>query len=360
MSGWRKPVGGESYDAREQYPTPAPKMKLLDDSWYQWMAECRLRDCSPQSMVEAMVQSGVPEQIAQNQVLAIETNPVYLAARRMQQLHRKLESIVGNQQKVWESSSTYMTVDKRSKVSRDEFIERYMIGSRPVVLTDLANDWLAMERWTPTYLADQYGSAEIEIQDGRNSDPAYEVNKLQHRARTTLGAFVQRVLDGGLTNDYYMTANNDTLRKPALRGLLSDIGSLPSYVDAAQFTPHFWFGPAGTLTPVHHDTVMLMHTQIFGRKRWRLISPLQTPCIYNHDGVFSPIDLDKPDLAKYPKMAELSVLDVTVEPGETIFLPLAWWHQVTSLEVSISVSYTNFDCGFKTHQEYVNPEIRNW
>jgi len=32
-----------------------------------------------------------------------------------------------------------------------------------------------------------------------------------------------------------------------------------------------------------------------------------------------------------------------VEPGETMFLPLAWWHQVTSLDRCISLSFTNID-----------------
>jgi hypothetical protein len=47
-----------------------------------------------------------------------------------------------------------------------------------------------------------------------------------------------------------------------------------------------------------------------------------------------------------------------VEPGETIFLPLAWWHQVTSMDVSLSFSYTNLDV--PNHYTYQNPDIRNW
>jgi mannose-6-phosphate isomerase-like protein (cupin superfamily) len=30
------------------------------------------------------------------------------------------------------------------------------------------------------------------------------------------------------------------------------------------------------------------------------------------------------------------VREVIVEPGETVFLPLGWWHQVTTLDVSLS------------------------
>jgi ribosomal protein L16 Arg81 hydroxylase len=37
------------------------------------------------------------------------------------------------------------------------------------------------------------------------------------------------------------------------------------------------------------------------------------------------------------------VPDVVVEPGETVFLPLAWWHQVSSLDRCISLSFTHLD-----------------
>jgi ribosomal protein L16 Arg81 hydroxylase len=52
------------------------------------------------------------------------------------------------------------------------------------------------------------------------------------------------------------------------------------------------------------------------------------------------------------------VLEVVVEPGETVFLPLAWWHQVTSLDVSLSFSFTNL--ALPNHFSYENPSILNW
>ncbi len=56
--------------------------------------------------------------------------------------------------------------------------------------------------------------------------------------------------------------------------------------------------------------------------------------------------------------AQVRVLDVIVEPGETVFLPLAWWHQVSSLDLSLSFSYSNL--AVPNQFTYRNPEIRNW
>ncbi len=163
-----------------------------------------------------------------------------------------------------------------------------------------------------------------------------------------------------MTNDYYLTANNEVLRRPEFAPLLADIGTLPDFCDRAQLAARssFWFGPAGTITPLHHDSIMLCHTQIVGRKRWRFVSPLQWPHLYNFSGVFSPIDIDKPDLGRYPAYAHATVLEVVVEPGETVFLPLGWWHQVTSLDVSMSFSYSNIAA--PNHYTYNDPTITNW
>lgn len=61
--------------------------------------------------------------------------------------------------------------------------------------------------------------------------------------------------------------------------------------------------------------------------------------------MFSDItDLDDPalDLARYPRLAGLRIYDVTLEPGEIIFMPIGWWHQVKALSFSVTVTFTNF------------------
>jgi hypothetical protein len=344
-------------------PAPRPREVAfvpLDAGWRQWIAENRLRDCTPESMLATMSSAGLDPHECQAAIALMEEDPAFRAARRMQQVQRKLESITGNLQRLWESSPRYATVEKRKAPSREEFIERYVRGCRPVVLTDVTRDWPAMKRWSPQDLKQRFGHLTVEIQDGRSQDPKFEENKLQLRSSVRLGDFVDRVVAGGPTNDYYMTANNEVLRRPEFAPLLADIGRMPPACDRAQLAERssFWFGPAGTVTPLHHDTIMLFHAQVVGRKRWRLVSPLDTPRLYNYNNVFSPIDVDRPDLVRYPLFGDVKVLDVVVEPGETVFLPLAWWHQVSSLDVSLSFSFTNLDV--PNHFTYQNPEIRNW
>lgn len=343
--------------AAPQAPATAAQ---IDDGWIQWMAENRLRNCTPESMAQTMAAAGHDPALALAAIRELDRDPVFLAARRHQQLLRKLESVVANQQKVWELAPGYTHVEKRRMPSRDEFLERYVVGCRPVVLTDVARDWPATQRWSPADLKARFGHLQVEIQAERNADPRYEENKLALKRQVRLADFVDQVLAGGATNDYYLTANNEVLRRPEFAPLLADIGTLPPVCDRSQLAARssFWFGPAGTVTPLHHDTIMLFHTQIVGRKRWRFISPLEWPKLYNYNNVFSPVDLDRPDLHRFPDVAGVKVLEVVAEPGETVFLPLGWWHQVASLDVSLSFSYSNL--ALPNNYTYANPEIGNW
>ncbi|MBX3609532.1 MAG: cupin-like domain-containing protein [Hydrogenophaga sp.] len=344
-------------------PAPRPGdagLRPVDAGWRQWIAENRLRQCTPTSMLDTMVKAGLDPAACEHAIQAMESDPAYLAALKFQQVHAKLVSVVANQQRLRELDPLYGHVEKRSRVSLNEFVDKYVVGSRPVVLTDVAHDWPAMTRWSPEDLRARFGHLEVEVQTERSADPNYEVNKLDHQRKTRLADFVDRVLAGGATNDYYLTANNEMLSRPGFAPLLDDIGSLPPICDRSQLARRasFWFGPAGTVTPLHHDTIMLCHTQIVGRKRWRLISPLQTPLLYNHFEVYSPVDMDRPDLDRYPLYAQATVLDVVVEPGETMFLPLGWWHQVSSLDVSLSFSYSNI--AVPNEYRFDNPRITNW
>ena len=327
-------------------PLDVPQaIKPLDDGWRQWIADNALRRCSPESMMATAMGAGVDPAQVSGYISILADDPTFKVAEKMRDRFERFARVMHNVQAVRESAPDYGHVEKRSRVSRDEFIERYVRACRPVVLTDLARDWPAMQRWSFAEFKRRYGAMTVQVQSGREADADFELNKLRHRHDTNFGDFLDRVQASGATNDEYLTANNELLRRPEFVGLLDEVGPLPDFCDAASLkrSASLWVGPAGTRTPLHHDTLMLLHTQIVGRKRWRFVSPLSGPNLYNEIDVYSPVDFESPDFGRFPEAAKVKVLDVVVEPGETIFLPLAWWHQVSSLDKCISLSFTNLD-----------------
>lgn len=309
-----------------------------------------------------MVEAGIESQIAAEALANIGNDPVFEAALKFQQIRSKLESQMLNLCRLQQLSPKFGVIESRTSqgLSSDDFFEHYYVANRPVILTDFAKGWPAMTRWTPEFLRDHFGHLPVTVQSGRSSDPKFEEHKALYQHTELLGDFARRVLEVRHSNDFYLTANNELLRHPEVQVLYEDVGRLVPYLDPARLRAEssLWFGPGGTITPLHHDATHLFHLQVLGRKRWRFISPLQSPLLYNRNGVFSPIDLDKPDLHRFPLFAQAQVLDVVVHPGEAVFLPLGWWHHVTSLDICISMSFSGM--AYPNSFEYINPSIIDW
>ncbi|KAI8883735.1 Clavaminate synthase-like protein [Backusella circina FSU 941] len=102
-----------------------------------------------------------------------------------------------------------------------------------------------------------------------------------------------------------------------------------------------WFGPAGTVSPLHQDPYHNLLAQVVGCKYIRLYSPDQTALMYPHEGLMtntSQVDLEKPDHTRFPQFKDASYVECILNPGELLYIPPKWWHYVKSLETSFSVS----------------------
>lgn len=47
---------------------------------------------------------------------------------------------------------------------------------------------------------------------------------------------------------------------------------------------------------------------------------------------------DAPDLNRFPDHAHPRVMDCMIGPGDLLFLPVGWWHDVKGLDLSITVT----------------------
>jgi ribosomal protein L16 Arg81 hydroxylase len=108
---------------------------------------------------------------------------------------------------------------------------------------------------------------------------------------------------------------------------------------------------------LHHDVMNVLLIQVTGRKRILLIDPLRLQYVYNDEGVFSSIDLADPDYDRFPLFAFADPITVELEPGEGLFIPVGWWHYVESLDLSASLSFTNFV--FPNEYSWRHPEPGN-
>ena len=123
-------------------------------------------------------------------------------------------------------------IERRHKLSRDEFLREYYSTNRPVIITGMMDDWPAMRKWNLDYFAQKFGDREVEVQMGRTAGANYEIEREKYVSKIRFGDFVEKVRTAGETNDFYLTANNNSANRKLLPELWDDIVQIPEYLAA--------------------------------------------------------------------------------------------------------------------------------
>lgn len=233
-------------------------------------------------------------------------------------------------------------VDRVRDLSADDFLDLYYAPSRPVVIEGALADWPALAHWTPEYLSELIGDAEVEYQGGRDGAADFDIFKARHRRTMPFDRFIASLMPAAFGNDVYMTAANAAANRAALAPLMRDLGTLDAYLKPEQ--PMAWIGPAGTFTPLHFDLANHLLAQIAGQKHVILAPPSETQRLYPHSNTLSAVhDLtDETQLARYPLARGARTHEVELEAGDLLFVPIGWWQQVTALDFSVTLTYTQF------------------
>jgi hypothetical protein len=327
----------------------------LSDEWRVWIVENLALGVSQKDLLGELRSKGVPDRIGAREIDALRRSPFFTVASRAANVVRRHEIIMRAQREVAKLASQPTAIERRSGLSREEFFDRYYTANVPVVITDALQGWPGLAHWSPSYFKDHFGDVDVEVTAGRDADPECDANVKDHAQTVRLGAFCDRVTAAGATNDFYLVANNRAPERPALKPLFDDVRGPHEYLDDKREDgwTSMWFGPAGTVTPLHHDTANVLFCQVFGKKKLILVPAfelLTTRAV--HHGVYCSIDPENPDLDAFPEFAGVSRKEAIVSPGEALFIPVSWWHHVRALEVSISIAFTAFRLANQFHWYY--------
>jgi hypothetical protein len=116
----------------------------------------------------------------------------------------------------------------------------------------------------------------------------------------------------------------------------------------ASAQPRIWLGNAVT-TPTHLDEWFNVGCVVLGRRRFTLFPPAQIANLYVGPLDYAPtgapmslVQLHAPDFTRFPRFREALAQARSAElgPGDAMFIPPLWWHNVESLEaLNVLVNY---------------------
>jgi hypothetical protein len=237
------------------------------------------------------------------------------------------------------------------------FREEIVPAAQPVVLPGLVRHWPAVEagltsaRALGDYLRGFDRGKQVAVLEGPPSIRGHffyrdDMRGLNfERKPATIGATIERLL-----------AQADDPNPPALyiestptAEYLPPFGAenrnplLPEAVP-----PRIWIG--NTLTvQTHFDLSSNIACVVGGRRRFTLFPPEQLPNLYVGPVEFtisgppiSMVTMKNPDLARFPRFAAAmrQARVAELEPGDALYIPYGWWHQVESLSpFNVLVNY---------------------
>ena len=218
-----------------------------------------------------------------------------------------------------------LPVDRVDDISTEEFTKKYFDPHIPVVLKGFAKDWPATKKWTFEHFKNTYGDNIVKTYDARFAAPGKSYMSASKLCK--FSDFLNTVLKG--ESSLKMFLYNIKKECP---DLVKDVIK-PDLVKGFSDNFYFMFFAAkGHVTHLHIDIDMshVFHTTFNGKKRFILIAENESKNLYRHPyTVRSHIDPDKPDFNKYPKLKDLKkAWEVTIDAGETLFIPAGVWHSV--------------------------------
>jgi hypothetical protein len=204
------------------------------------------------------------------------------------------------------------------------------IGCLPFLIEGVVDQWPAMTRWSLERLTAAHGDDIVECFTAPREKSSF-LQQVSERRRLRFADFLAHAFREEATDELYY------LRIDAGDALFERLASdfeIPPILDRYQpAATGIWIGQRGNVTPFHHDWWHSCLAQVRGRKRYVLIHPMEArklqaswpaPARYDLDSA-PPFDSDSGDRFSMG-------FDGTLEPGQILYIPPYWMHQVDTLE----------------------------
>lgn len=233
-------------------------------------------------------------------------------------------------------------IEKIGTINDHDFKQQYYKPGIPVVLTDLAKQWPAYNKWTWDYFNYIVGDKQVGIYNNIKSDAYTPVNKADDYV--SFGEYIDMVKKGpaqwriflfNIFNHAPELTKDFTWPENLMKGFVKRV-------------PMLFVGGSTSITHMHFDIDMshILHTQFAGRKKVLLFPHEEQHKLYRKPfevlsmADFSNYDKNngKPDYQQFPALRLAKGYEVVLEHGDTLFMPAGYWHHMEYIDSGFAMS----------------------
>ncbi len=230
-------------------------------------------------------------------------------------------------------------VEKLKTISPADFKNKYYNTCTPVIITDLAREWPAYQKWNWDYFTEVVGEKEVGVYNNIKSDSYTPINTAD--AYMKFGDYLQKAKSGPL--DLRIFLFNIFQHAPQLT---QDFSWPDEYMKGfVKKFPMLFVGGQGSITHMHFDIDMshILHTQFAGKKKVLLFpfeeqyklyrKPWEVLSLANFANYNQDFDYDN-----FPAVKLAKGYEVVLEHGDTLFMPAGYWHHMEYIEAGFAMS----------------------
>lgn len=234
-------------------------------------------------------------------------------------------------------------VDVVDEISAHDFRENYYYPMRPLVIRNLAKNWPAYHRWNWDYFKSLVGNQKVALYNNIKSDAYTPINTADDYK--TFGEYIDMIKQGPAAWRIFLfnifdhapeLINDFTWPEELMKGFVKKY-------------PMLFTGGQTSITHMHFDIDVshILHTQFAGRKRVLLFpneekdklyrKPFEVLSLADFSNYYDP-EKSKVDYNQFPALQNAKGFDLTLEHGDTLFMPAGYWHHMEYLDSGFAMS----------------------
>jgi hypothetical protein len=241
-----------------------------------------------------------------------------------------------------------------SSIGQNEFVDTYLAGNKPFVARNcFLRTWPMAPPWELSLLAERFADYHVPV-----FDTLFEMQRVVNFRDYVAMIENRRPGDEPVPYMRWYARQRRFQMICADKAFteLADSWAAPSWLPSADYVfpairqdadpvrdsfpaKGIFICDAGGRTRMHVDPWAsdAVLCQVTGEKRFIMYPPEAAEFLSDGDAV---VDIAAPDDARFPRWRSVgAALDVTLSPGDAIFIPAGWFHTAVALTPSVSITW---------------------